>query len=261
MNKITKYLKGFLIQIQFLTRIPLFIKINFDEECFAGGIIFAPIIGFLIGALLIPVYLITNIFNNMLITSVVIVFVELIITGGLHIDGLADTCDGFFSGRPKEKILEIMKDSRIGTNGAIGIIMVIIFKIIFLYSIDKNYFIQTLLIFPMLGRLNIIWSAGLSKYARESKGMGSKITELTGLKQIIISSIICLLPGLIISQIKFVLIFLITISFAVLFTLYSKKKIGGVTGDIFGAVIEITEVIVLCGMFIIGKIFINPYSL
>jgi adenosylcobinamide-GDP ribazoletransferase len=246
-------IKVFLLQLQFLTRIPVFIKIDFDENRFAKGIIFAPVIGLIIGGVLSLIYYLANFLDNRLIIAIFIVFAEIIVTGGLHLDGLADSCDGLFSGRNKEKTLEIMKDSRIGTNGAIGIILLIIFKISILFSLGKDDFIKYLLIFPVMGRLNVVWSAGISKYARNSEGMGKSITNITGVKQIIISSIITLIIGVLILKIYFLIVFVMSILFVLTFTFYVKRKIDGITGDIMGATIEMTEVLILFIFFVIEK--------
>jgi len=253
MNIVKDYLIGFLLQIQFFTRIPIFVNIKFDEEKFAKGVVFAPLIGLIIGGIMGLSYLGLNHLDNRLIIAIILVFIEIILTGGLHLDGLADTCDGFFSGRPREKILEIMKDSRIGTNGTIALILTIVFKIGILYSIDPQYFLEWLLIFPVLSRLNIVWSAFFSHNAHEeSTGMGGKITELTGIIELIIATAVTLIIGLLVLKLIFLIFIGVSILFCLGFTYYSKMKIGGVTGDVYGAVIELSEVVILFSVFIYG---------
>ena len=115
----------FLMQIQFLTRIPIPVKIKFDEKVFARSMMLSPLAGFIIGIILGFTYYFAHLTEKPLFAAVMVVAAWIVLTGGLHLDGLADTSDGIFSNRPKEKILEIMKDSRIGTNGTIALILII----------------------------------------------------------------------------------------------------------------------------------------
>ena len=243
-------IKTFLMQLKFLTRFPFF-KVEFDEERFARGIIFAPVIGLLIGGVYAGLYLALSALGNDVVTAIVLVFAGVVITGGLHIDGLADTCDGLFSGRGRERILEIMKDSRIGTNGTIGIILLLGFKVILFASLGKIYFLYYLLVFPVIARNNIVIASGISKYAREENGMGRSIVNRTGIKEMVISSIMTLVICIPILRIESIVYLFACTAFVLLFTSYVKFKIGGITGDIIGAIIELSEVIFLATAFVI----------
>jgi len=249
-RKMIKLLKRLIIQLQFMTSFPIPIKINYDKIEFAKGIVLSPIVGLYVGLFLILTYFLLNLFQNDLITSIFIVFIWILITGGLHLDGLADTSDGIFSYRTKERILEIMKDSRIGTNGSIGIIVAVIFKFVLVYSIINFDIVRYLLVVPVIARANIVLSGGISSYAREEDGMGKGITEFSGLKQIIIVFLICFVICGIILQFFAIPLIIASVIFCLLFTLFVKSKIGGVTGDIFGAIIEMSEIVVLFTIFI-----------
>jgi adenosylcobinamide-GDP ribazoletransferase len=248
-------IKSFLMQLGFLTRIPL-IKVKFDNKTFSKGIIFSPVIGLMIGGFLAGIFLLSSFLNNKILSSIIIVFSLIIITGGLHLDGLADTCDGIFSYRDKDKILEIMRDPRIGANGTIALIMLILFKIILIYSLlNSENIIKYLLIFPVFARNNIIISSGISNYAGNISGMGEDIVKNTGIKQIIIgiifTSIICM-PVILL---RFFIFFIISLIFVLTFTFYIKRKIGGITGDIIGAIIELTEITMLSTAIILETPF------
>ncbi|PKL15771.1 MAG: adenosylcobinamide-GDP ribazoletransferase, partial [Spirochaetae bacterium HGW-Spirochaetae-5] len=186
------------------------------------------------------------------------VVIQIIVTGALHLDGLADTADGFFSYRSRERILEIMKDSRIGTNGAISLIVIIIVKYSILVSLSAEIAILSLLAAPAAARMTIAWCAGVSIYARSEKGMGMVTVERTGWREIVITTIIT--SVLIFALFRFSLIILpsaVIISaagFALLFSYYSSKKIGGITGDVIGAVIELSEVLILI-LFVLFETF------
>ena len=143
-----------------------------------------------------------------------------------------------------------MKDSRIGTNGSIGIIVAVIFKFVLVYSIINFDIVRYLLVVPVIARANIVLSGGISSYAREEDGMGKGITEFSGLKQIIIVFLICFVICGIILQFFAIPLIIASVIFCLLFTLFVKSKIGGVTGDIFGAIIEMSEIVVLFTIFI-----------
>ena len=109
--------------IQFMTRIYVPLKVEYSEEKLAKGIKYFPLIGYFIGLI---IFVIANILNkyvdNKYIISLLIILLELKLVGLIHVDGLADSFDGLFSYRDKDKILEIMKDSRVGTNGVVILI-------------------------------------------------------------------------------------------------------------------------------------------
>ena len=94
----------FIIQIQFLTRIPVPIKVNFTEKKLAQSIVLAPLVGLIIGALLSGIYYLFSFLDQKAVAVLFVIISEIIITGGLHLDGLADTFDGIFSNRPKTQI-------------------------------------------------------------------------------------------------------------------------------------------------------------
>ena len=129
-------LEKFLILIQFMTRIPIFFNIEYSEEKLGKGIKLLPLVGLLIGVILFfESFFLLKIIENKLIISILIVITELLVVGLIHIDGLADTFDGIFSYTEKETMLKIMKDSRIGTNGAVILILYFLSKTILLSEI------------------------------------------------------------------------------------------------------------------------------
>jgi adenosylcobinamide-GDP ribazoletransferase len=195
----------------------------------------------------------------------------IILTGGLHFDGLADTCDGVFSGRSREQSLEIMKDSRIGVFGMLGIFMTGLFY----FALFTEAPMTAILIFPLCGRACCLISASIAPYAR-GEGMG-KATSMEG-GPVSVTAAIVSLVGASFLAIPFNMIpfagyssrlaealslqtnafssmalplmcSLIAAGAAVLttiiMTLRFEKKLGGVTGDTFGAVIEVSSIVYL----------------
>ena len=130
-------MKRFIGLLQFMTRIPIKADMGFDEE-FYKSIVYFPLVGFVIGLISFIIgSLAIKIFDPFL-TSILIVAGEVILTGGLHIDGLGDTFDAIYSNRDKERMLEIMKDSRLGTNSLLAILFLVLIKVGLLNSIISS---------------------------------------------------------------------------------------------------------------------------
>lgn len=225
--------------IQFLTRIPINISVDFSEENIKGGIFFFPFVGMLIGSI---TYLIYKIFLplSVEIASIMAVLGMIIITGGLHLDGLSDTFDGFFSNREKEEVLKIMSDSRIGAFGVISLIMVILLKYIGILTLDLKTPWPLILTFGNT-RLMQSHKIGFKKFAKSS-GLGALFSKSNPKKLIILSGIIYI-GIIVIVDIKYLIPFLTTFIFGEVFSHVANKKIGGYTGDVLGAVGEMGEVV------------------
>src|SRR6056297_1699046 len=142
--------KSILLMITFFTRIPLKIQREFDDRDYKLGIIFLPVVGLIIGIGLGILKSFTFIASTYLVGLILTLF-YISISGGIHLDGLGDTLDGLLSGREKEKQLEIMKDSRVGTFGVIGLVFVLIAYVILL----GEGRLTSLLIMPVVGKSSI----------------------------------------------------------------------------------------------------------
>lgn len=262
-------LKAIILQIQFFTRISILPNIKFDENKLVKYISLLPLVGLLIGLILAGLYYLVKVVfaldstNQQLLVALLIVFLETIMTGALHLDGLADTFDGLFSNRSKEKILEIMKDSCNGTFGTLSLVFIILLKVILLANINKKYMLFTIILMPVLGRMSIIWSAGLSKYARRTNELGMRLINKAGYLDIIISSSLSLTIGLLFSfvfdvNIKILIFaFIILILFVIYYTQYIKKNIGGATGDTLGSIVELSEVLFIAAMIIASSTYLK----
>lgn len=238
-----------LLQIMFLTRIPLPFTAGFSEDDFVRGVPFAPVVGAIIGLFPAAAFFILSEYKLPFPAAASALAVQIMVTGALHLDGLADTADGFFSCRERGRTLEIMKDPRIGTNGVMALITVILMKFCVLLSLSAGNAVFYLAAVPAASRMTIAWSAGLSPYARNENGMGKAVVERTGLRQIVIATFIALLTVSAVFRFRLLVLPVLIVTSAALtaflLSRYSMKKIGGVTGDVIGAVIEVTEVVLL----------------
>ena len=234
-------IKQLIILIQFMTRIPVFVKVEYDEEKLGKSIKYFPLVGAIIGIFLYGINILAGkITVNRQIAAMIIIIAEIFITGLIHIDGLADTADGLFSYAEKEKILEMMKDSRVGTNGAVALILYFMTKVILLSEIRPEYII----LYPVISRLSTSINAGLGEYARKN-GMSNEIIAKNGKKEAGISIIITMILSFIILKVKGLIILIFAILFILLLMKGVKRKIGGITGDTMGASLELTSILVL----------------
>ena len=234
-------IKQLIILIQFMTRIPVFVNVEYDEEKLGKSIKYFPLVGAIIGIFLYGINILAGkITENRQIAAIIIIIAEIFITGLIHIDGLADTADGLFSYAEKEKILEIMKDSRVGTNGAVALILYFMTKVILLSEIRPEYII----LYPVISRLSTSINAGLGEYARKN-GMSNGIIGKNGKKEAVISIIITMILSFIILKAKGLTILIFAILFILLLMKGVKRKIGGITGDTMGASLELTTILVL----------------
>ncbi len=259
--------KGLILLIQFFTRIPLPFQVEYDPRLYSRNIFLIPLVGLILGFPLYGIYYLLAIQgNNPFLAAVLIVTAEIILTGALHIDGLADSADGFFSYRNREEMLEIMKDSRIGTNGTIAIFIVLLLRTGLIFSLTPATSGMIILLMPLFSRLTIPWLAGISQYARK-EGMGESLVNTTGAFQIIMATTLsALLAGGVLyftgGNLLHIPTLIVTIMlFTVLLSLYSKSKIGGITGDVIGAGVELSEIFYLTAALLVEKIPPEFFSL
>lgn len=235
-------MKRFILILQFLTKLPLPFNIEAREEDFSKGIVYFPIVGLLIGLMMAGIYIGLSAVTNVMVASVLVVCFELFITGGLHLDGLADTFDGLYSYRDKERMLEIMKDSRVGTNGVLILIVNILLKMVLLYSIDPKLAPIILILMPMVSRLMVVLLSATSKYARNN-GMGGFFIGKTSKMQLTIAFLLVLIAHLVYLE-GLILLIMVTV-FALIYRHHVYTKIDGITGDVLGATVELSEMFYL----------------
>jgi len=269
-------MNNFLWALKFLTIIPIDREDKIKPKDFGSVVCWFPVVGLCIGVFLSAVYLPLYFFFPPLITDALIILVSIAITGALHLDGLADTCDGIWGGWNKEKRLEIMKDSRIGSFGAIGLICMLGLKYLSFHSIGEifkiNYssfdasikcascFISpilvnkcaALLLMPVVGRWAQVCAAGLSQYARSESGTGSIILRGTTRRHVIYASLLPIFLFWYFYGLSGFVIFAIILIFTLVWIWYIKKKIGGMTGDTLGATNEITELLFLISLLLLS---------
>lgn len=243
-------LKRFVIMIQFFTAIPVPINMDCDEKDYGKGLIFAPLVGLVLGCILFFLYNLLSLFLPIKIIAALMIISYIILTGGLHLDGLGDTFDGLFSNRPRERILEIMRDSRIGTNAVLALISIIMLNYVVLSEL--NILEEALLLFPVAGRIGSLMGAGISVYARKNDGLGKSFIDHCGKKEMLFGGILSLVIFVLVLGLKGVVVAFVLMITAGIITKIFSAKIGGATGDILGAVCELNQTVFLMLMYILN---------
>ena len=256
---------SFLIGLQFLTRIFVVKQSVWTEQSFGRSVKFFPLVGAIIGSICAGIVGLLNFLTSGELPSIVgaVGFASLILlTGGIHCDGLMDSADGLFSGREREKILQIMKDSRAGSFGAVSIILVAVLEVSTFAELARLSTWQlcaAIYSAPIIARLMMVVTIGSFPYAR-AEGMGKAFAEFTTRRTIIFAAgetILLLLPLFLIDKIFLLcaaaaslVALIVTWSFAT----FAAEKIGGVTGDIYGAVTTLSEMFVPITFLLIGSL-------
>ncbi|WP_432401708.1 adenosylcobinamide-GDP ribazoletransferase [Wukongibacter sp. M2B1] len=242
-------MKRFVLMLQFLTRIPININLQVDEEDFFEGIIYFPLVGLIVGMFVVSSYYVGLKISGTLLGAVFAVVTEIFITGGLHLDGLADSFDGIYSNRPKDQILEIMKDSRLGTNGALALFVLLLLKVVLINDLVIPNVYPILLLMPVFSRLNVVFVSRIAKPARK-QGMGNLFIGRVKTRQLITAIIIALIPSLLF--IKIIPAIGALLVFALWYVRHITNKIDGMTGDTLGALCELSELVfLLCIIMVI----------
>jgi adenosylcobinamide-GDP ribazoletransferase len=237
-------LRGFPIAVEFLTVVRLGGR-SFDGAAFAAAQAWYPLVGLLLGCAVGLTWLLADAVLPRAPSTALAIVALAALSGGLHLDGLADTADGLFGGRDRESKLAIMRDSHTGSFGAIAIAAVLLLKWSALLSIAAGgAMFAALLLAPVLSRGAVVAAVGRYPYARES-GMGARFPEAArGLPTIVALTLAAVIALAVYGPAGIVVAIGATL-LAVGLAWYPYTKLGGLTGDIYGALIELIEVAVL----------------
>ena len=224
-----------------------------DEKGLARSMAFYPLAGLVIGGLsALSFYLFSLLFPRPLVLWLTIGFLVLI-TGGLHLDGFADTMDGLASRGTREKVLEVMRDSRVGAFGVIGLILLIGAKYLALEQIVTPVVPYALSLMTVTGRNSMVLVCYRSPYARPEGGLAKPFAENLRPREMVISLISAVCITLLLMGVKGMVVFLGTGLFSLGYRFFFIKKLGGVTGDILGAANELSELLCLILLVILKE--------
>lgn len=232
-------MRKLLIAISFFTRIPIKLA-DVSAEEFYESMILIPLVGVFIGFILWGAGLLFGLIHFIQLQALLMVIVYIWLTGGLHLDGFADTTDALFSARDRDKMMEIMKDSRLGAFGAIGLILIILTNWM-TYTIILPQYGAALLVMPVFGRTMAIMATCFSTYAPGGGGLGKRFVEMTQLRHFIIYLVLLLGYATLILGLPGLLTAVVGLLPALLLMKNLQHKIGGMTGDTIGMTIELNQ--------------------
>jgi len=242
-------MKRFLIALQFLTILPVKVKSKLEKNDFGASLLYFPLVGLLIG-LILALSAFSLFSFPTLLKAAIILIISIIITGAIHLDGFADACDGFYGNNPKERILEIMRDSRIGTMGVVGIVSILLLKFSLIAGFSEGLLWKILLLMAVFSRWTQVMACFGSSYARQ-EGKAKYFIEYAASKEFFIGFLFTLALFCVFLKLKGIILFSASLLPVFLFMQYMKKRIGGMTGDTIGGLSEFAEVTVLLFAFLI----------
>lgn len=236
-------MRDFITGLQFLTRIHFIKETEWSAQSFGRSVKYFPLIGAIIGLCLVLTNFIGDRYVPLHLQITLLLATELLITGGLHFDGFMDTMDGLFSGRERETMLQIMKDSHVGANGVMAFCMLMLLKWSVLLDISPAILPYALLAMPIVARFAMVIGITVFPYARP-EGIGKLFAQYAGKSSLAIAALLTIILIIPLGKQAYAGA-AIGIAFALLFARFATNKLGGLTGDVYGAITELTEIVVL----------------
>jgi adenosylcobinamide-GDP ribazoletransferase len=238
-------MRAILTALGFLSRIPVPWTGQVDDQEFSRAVIYFPLVGALIGVINAGAFMLFDPWLPRPVTSILIITLNLILTGGMHFDGLLDSCDGLFSGRSRERSLEIMRDSRVGAMGVMAGIIDVIFRYSLLNVLPAEQLPGLLIASAVVSRWVMAAAVENFPYARAEGGLGQAFHQHKNIIYTLISTVLAILIMLAVIKLQGVLVGIAAAILALLIAGAIGHKLGGLTGDIYGGLNELSEVLFL----------------
>jgi adenosylcobinamide-GDP ribazoletransferase len=243
-------LKDMALALQFMTRVPIRFR-GLDPARLSRASAWFPAVGLFVGGVAAGVYVLVTSHLGRPLAALAAVLAMILITGGLHEDGLADCADAFGGGWTREDRLRILKDSRIGTFGAIALIVSIASRVLLVVNLPAGAVIKYIISAQVLARWTPLPLSALLRPARGPEGQGGRVADGMSWITVMFGSIIALaLVVLFLRATAWQPIVAVAILTA-LGGMYYQRRLGGITGDCMGATIQFSEIaIYLCGAWV-----------
>jgi len=246
-------LKTLIAAFQFLSSFPIKTDEEVRPEVLGKSVAFFPFVGLVFGLILtLSNWILLYVFPK-LVADVFLIIILTSLDGGMHLDGFIDTCDGLLGGRgDKNRILRIMKDSNVGAHGITCATSLFLLKFTLLYSLSGKLKVLVLMAMPTLARWAVSLAIVFFPYAR-NEGTGKVFSDHSGIKEFVVATIIALLTSFwsFFSMVAFAGVFMISL----IAGRYFSSKIGGLTGDIYGALVKVNEIVVLMVFLVGGRLW------
>jgi adenosylcobinamide-GDP ribazoletransferase len=249
-----KEIEVFFTALMFYTRIPCPKWVTHDADYLNKATRYFPLMGWIVGGLTATIFVAAEYLLNIPLAILLSMITSVFITGAFHEDGFADTCDGFGGGWTKEKILDIMKDSRTGAYGVIGIALLLLLKYMSLLSINTYQMVIVLIAGHSFSRLCAVLIVSTSQYVRENEDAKAKpLAKTITAYELIPAILFGIGPLFLFADIRILLVLLAPLTIAAYLRWYFHKWIGGYTGDCLGATQQVTEVLFYISIIAVWK--------
>jgi adenosylcobinamide-GDP ribazoletransferase len=244
-----RWVEELLVAFQFLTRLPV-AGISHQPDSLSRSTKFFPLIGLVVGlGASVLQHVLAPHLNRALVALLILIFLVLI-TGGLHEDGLADTVDAFGGGWNRQQILTILRDSRIGSFGALALVFSVLARFLLLSILPVNHFTAFVVSAHVLCRWTTLPLSCFLRPARENDGQGARVAQKISPVSFLVGTMLSFAIVFYLMRSEFWIPILVAFVIAALSGLYYFRRIDGVTGDCFGATNQITEIAVyFCGVW------------
>ena len=245
-------LQDFIGGLQFLTTIRLTRNMIWSPIVCGRSVRYFPLVGAVIGVLLVGIDILISSYLPPAIKAAVLLITATVLTGGLHSDGLMDTADGLLAGGSRQRMLDIMKDSRVGSFGIITYVSVILLKWSLLFELLGDERLAALIVMPVLGRFAMTLGITLFPYARPD-GIGKAFAQYAGRPALFMAALWTVLITAGCGLTAWAALAATTV-FALLLACYASDRLGGLTGDVYGAITELTETLVLLTYVVAARV-------
>lgn len=233
-----------LIAFQFLTIVPLPFRIRWEKEDLGRSTAFFPLVGLAIGGMLVVADGMISPWLARPLCDALLITLLALITGALHLDGLADVCDGLAARGGRERFLAVMKDSQVGAVGAVGLVLGILLKWQALVAVPVELKWQALLLFPVLARFGQVLTMTGARHARQD-GLGASIAQGTGAVTLLVALATTAAASFYLLGLKMLLPLAALCLLTFAGRLFFQRKLGGLTGDTIGCISELNEILAL----------------
>ncbi|HTP00872.1 MAG TPA: adenosylcobinamide-GDP ribazoletransferase [Anaerolineales bacterium] len=244
---------SFIAALQFLLLTPAFIRRPFSPDELGRSVAFYPLVGLLLGGILAAADALFGLLWPIPVRSALVLALWVIVTGGLHLDGFLDSCDGLLGGSTPERRLEIMRDERVGAFGVAGGVLLLLLMFSSLSTLAGDRW-AALLLAPVLGRFGMSLAVVALPYARDS-GLGRDIKDHARRSDLLVAALIALASAiavaLLLQSLAPVVVLLAAAAVYWLGTSFVLRRIPGMTGDTYGAtnmLMEATTLLVFAAM-------------
>ena len=249
-----KEIEIFFTALMFYTRIPCPKWVTHDPVYLNKATRYFPLMGWIVGGAAALVFYSAEYIWNIPVALLLSMITSVFITGAFHEDGFADVCDGFGGGWTKEKILDIMKDSRTGAYGVIGISLLLLLKYMSLLSVNTYQLPVLLFAAHSFSRLCPVLMMYTSQYVRENEDAKAKpLAKSITAKEVVPALLFGLAPLILFWEIKIIAVLVLPLAGLVYLRWYFHKWIGGYTGDCLGTVQQVTEVLFYLAFIAVWK--------